>query len=362
MRIRAVCLMIIGCLFAAHAVEATPVVRTQAEVEKLIETDGATPPAWLETAKLNYPPTLQLHWERPKNKEPWTPNKYLSQYVWSVVNENPGRWREGLKLLYHVLDVNKDDPEKYKQTQKAIARNYQLLQQDPLRAAYWWKKSKIEKSGDPTDSVELADCYLKLGNKDFPRALLTKIGNDDSRHGETIKLWADMGEYQKALDVADIKADDDENPDIGFLMAGEIYRRMGKPNEAIEKFQKVLAMNDKSGGHDIKQSKSRARASLEATKLYDALDLAKVADGMYTSESAGYSGLVSVAVDVKANKIETVKVIKHTEKQYYGSLTDTPARIVLKQTVKGLDAYSGATITSEAIINATAKALAKGIK
>jgi uncharacterized protein with FMN-binding domain len=35
-------------------------------------------------------------------------------------------------------------------------------------------------------------------------------------------------------------------------------------------------------------------------------------------------------------------------------------QILLKQGAKGVDATSGATITSEAILNATLKALAKG--
>jgi uncharacterized protein with FMN-binding domain len=54
--------------------------------------------------------------------------------------------------------------------------------------------------------------------------------------------------------------------------------------------------------------------------------------------------------------------VQHREKQYYSSLTDTPAKIIAKQGVKGVDSTSSATITSEAIINATAKALAKGAK
>jgi uncharacterized protein with FMN-binding domain len=55
-----------------------------------------------------------------------------------------------------------------------------------------------------------------------------------------------------------------------------------------------------------------------------------------------------------------VKVTRHREKQYYSSLTDTPAKILKRQGVAGIDATSSATITSEAIINATAKALAGG--
>jgi uncharacterized protein with FMN-binding domain len=43
-------------------------------------------------------------------------------------------------------------------------------------------------------------------------------------------------------------------------------------------------------------------------------------------------------------------------------MTDTPGKIIAKQGVKGVDATSSATITSEAIIYAAAKALASGAK
>jgi len=360
--------MVRNCLVAAvfaiafSAFTAESVTRSIAEVDKLIATDGATTPPWFDSVKLNFPPTLNLTWEKPKQKEPWTPSKYISQYVWSVINENPGRWREGLKLLYHVYDLNKNDAEKSVTSMRAIARNYQFLQQDPARAAYWWKKSGIEKSDDPSDEVDLANCYFALGNKEFPRKLLNDIGKDESRHGETIKLWADIGDYDKALSVAKIKIEEDSNPDIGYLMAGETCRMMGNYKDAISHFEKVIAMDDNKAGRDIKQSKNRARGSLEAVKLYESLDLTKIPDGTYLADSTGYSGNIFLSVTVKAKKIEAIKVVKHTEKQYYGSLTDTPAKIISKQSVKGIDSFSGATITSEAIINATAKALAKAVK
>lgn len=55
-------------------------------------------------------------------------------------------------------------------------------------------------------------------------------------------------------------------------------------------------------------------------------------------------------------------MIRHKERQFYSPFTDTPSQIVAKQSVKGVDAVTGATMTSEAIINATAKALAGGMK
>ena len=68
---------------------------------------------------------------------------------------------------------------------------------------------------------------------------------------------------------------------------------------------------------------------------------------------------MTVEVVVKAGRIASVKVTQHSEKQFYSAMTETPNKIVERQSVKDIDACTGATITSEAIINATAKALAQ---
>ena len=67
---------------------------------------------------------------------------------------------------------------------------------------------------------------------------------------------------------------------------------------------------------------------------------------------------VQVEVVVRSKRIDSVRVTQHREKQFYSALTDTPYKIIEKQGVKGVDTTSSATITSEAIINAAAKALA----
>ena len=65
---------------------------------------------------------------------------------------------------------------------------------------------------------------------------------------------------------------------------------------------------------------------------------------------------------MKSGRIEKVSITKHKEKQYYSSLTDIPQQIVAKQNLKTVDATSGATITVEAIVSATAKALIPDVK
>jgi len=122
---------------------------------------------------------------------------------------------------------------------------------------------------------------------------------------------------------------------------------------------KVLVLYYSSYGH----IETMANAVAEGVRATGAeVDIKRVPDGIYRDSSVGYSGQVFVEVSVAAGRISDVKVTKHTEKQWYSSITDTRRQILLKQGAKGVDATSGATITSEAMLNATLKALAKAQK
>ncbi|MGD0090481.1 MAG: FMN-binding protein [Planctomycetota bacterium] len=333
---------------------ATTKPRTKAEVEAAIAWAGANAPDWYKTTPLNYPKTLDLTWMKPPPNTPWTPAKYLLHYMWSVINENPGKWKEGARLLHNTLEVNKADTEKLKQSMAALGTLYHNLLQDYARAAFWWRKA-----GYDVDE-ELADCYWRLGCKEMAKDVLLKYGDDDTRHGSLIKLWADMGETETALKLAETKAQDGE-PAIGWLMAGEACRVAGRYKEALAYYEKTAAVPGEDKG-DLKQSRERAKASIEAVKVFDLLDLKRIPDGTYTGSSYGYAGPLNLAVTVRDHRIQAVNVRQHQEKQPYNALTETPSRIIEKQSVKGIDTYSSATITSEAIINATAKALSSGMK
>ena len=350
---------LVAALAASGAPPAEAPVRTKAQVEALIQKAGTTPPDWWEGVALNYPPTLDLTWTTAKG--PWDPSKNLGQFIWSTVNENPGRWREGVKLLHHVLTVNKDSPARLVQTMTALGTAYHNLLGDYARAAFWWRKAVAASDYELDDDLEpgLAHSYWKLGSKEMAVAAIQSYTTDDSRHGELIKLWGEMGELDKALAMAEGVAKKGY-PDVGYLAAGDACRMAGRNKQAVEFYQKVVDAT--KGWRDIEQNKKRARASLEALRAAEGLDLAKVADGTWTAESMGYAGPIQVAVTVQAGRILAVKVTRYQEKQYYTALTDTPAQIVRKQGIKGVDAVTSATVTSEAIMNATAKALSEGMK
>lgn len=96
------------------------------------------------------------------------------------------------------------------------------------------------------------------------------------------------------------------------------------------------------------------------------IDLEKVSDGIYTAEytyeAAGEYGIVTagVEVEVKDNKIITIKILKHI------TMMGKPAEKIIDEVIKTqslmVDAISGATISSKTILKAIELALAKGIR
>jgi len=336
--------------------------RTKAEVEAVINELGRKPPDWFEATPLNYPKTLDLSWPEGPPPGGWNNQKNVGQYIWDIINANPNKWREGVKLMHHLLTMHKDDPEKRERIMEALGRMYHNLHQDHARAAFWWRQAGVEKTQSPPGiMVHLAECYWRLGNKQMAVDHLRKI---KSVPYDAIKLWADMGEHQQAMAIVEqaIKSPNGQDH-FTYLYAADACRVAGKYKDAIGHYQKVLAIPnpDKDKGQ-IARCQERAQASLEAIKLFELSDVKKAADGTYRADSIGYEAPIHVEVAVHAGRIESVRVVQHKEKQFYSALTDTPAKIITKQGVKGIDATSSATITSEAIINATAKALASGAK
>jgi uncharacterized protein with FMN-binding domain len=241
----------------------------------------------------------------------------------------------------------------------SLAHMYHDLHEDYARAAFWYRAAGIERDAATSrQAAQLAHCYLRLGNKQMALDLLNKapIGL------LTVKLIGDMGDMKQATKLAERFARDNGR-DMAYIAVADGYRSAGKTKEALAYYEKGQALASAPGAKGrVDQTKNRAKASIEAIKLFDLADPAKVADGTYNGESLGYEGPIKVAVVVKGGKIESVRVTQHKEKQFYSALSDTPAKIIAKQGVKGVDATSNATITSEAIINGTAKALAAGAK
>ncbi|MGI8978677.1 MAG: FMN-binding protein [Pirellulaceae bacterium] len=330
---------------------------TKAEIDALIDEQGRTPPAWFEATPLDYPKSLDLSFPK-KAPEGWNNQKNVGQYNWDIINPNESKWRGGVKLMHHLLTLHKDDEEKRTRAMNELGREYFILLEDYPRAAFWWRKAGVDKSRDfPNSTVHLAECYHRLGNKQMALELLKKAPATFNN----IKLYAELGDLPTALKLADSYARGG-SPHLSYLTAGDACRSAAKFPQAVTYYEKVLAAPLLANKGRAEGTQKRAQANLDAVKLFELSDPGKVPDGSYEAESLGYEAMVRIQVAVKSGKIENVKVTQHREKQYYSSISDTTAKIISKNGVKGVDATSGATITSEAIINATAKALSAAAK
>jgi len=322
---------------------------TAAQVEKLIKQAGRTPPKWWDDVRLSYPKTLDLSWPEPTGE--WNTAKNLDQYLFSVVGSDPKKWREGIKLLHHVMEVNKGDSVIERRCRREIGALYSYIG-DWARAAYYWRQSGDKPLG-------LAECYWKLGSKALARQALSKMESDETRNGTVIRLWAQLGELTKALRLAGAKARAGM-PDVAYLAVANGCRRAGRYENAVLFYRRVIAA--RRGGPDIKRNKERARASIDAVTDLDGVDLAREKDGANKGRSHAFRGPLSVEVKVKGGRILSVRIAKHREGRVLSAFKDVPKQIVEKQGIAGVDAVTGATVTSEAIINAAAKALKSGMK
>ena len=329
--------------------------RSQTDVLAIIAAAGETPPDWFESTPLKYPDTLDLSWPLKPPGKGWQSQKNMGQFIWSVVNENPGRWRSGIKLVHHCLTLHQDNRVLLGRDMKVLGSMYFRLLQDYPRAAFWYQKA--EPSVGTQDGIHLAECYWRLGNRDMALKLL----RGKSLNVGAIKLLGVMGEIDWALRLT--KAFSTTNGDYhANILAADALRLAGRLDDSIDYYQRVIDSKNFRNDEYESRFKARARESIETIRLYDQADVGQVADGNYRDSSTGYNGRLSVEVSVAGGRIEAVKVTNHTEKQFYSALTDTPAQLIKKQSVQGVDATSGATITAQAIVNATAKALAKGTK
>ena len=347
---------------SAPGVPGGRVQRTPAQVDAMIDKLGRTPPDWWDSVPLNYPKTLDLSWPQPP-PQGWNNRRNVGQYIWDIINHNPKEYRGGVRFMSHLLAHHKDNPMLRVRAMNEMGRMYHNLLQDYARAAFWWEQAGVDKEGNPyaRSGVLLAECYWKLGSKQKAMDLIRQTPMQFS----TIKLLGEMGELELALRIAD--ANMKGNVTVhACIAAGDACRAAGEYEKAIGYYQELLGLSPAglpmASASFLNRMQRRAQANIEGIRLYNMLDLKRVPDGTYRSSSLGYEDQIHVEVVVKSGRIESVEVIQHREKQFYSALEDTTRQIEQKQGVKDVDATTSATITSEAIINATAKALAGAMK
>lgn len=99
----------------------------------------------------------------------------------------------------------------------------------------------------------------------------------------------------------------------------------------------------------------------EAMALEDvSIDMSKLKDGVYEGHSELGPVIVNVKVTVEKGKIIGVEILEH--QNGLGQAANVIVEDMVKQNTYDVDAVTGATVSSEVIMNAVNNALQKGIR
>ena len=103
-----------------------------------------------------------------------------------------------------------------------------------------------------------------------------------------------------------------------------------------------------------------AKTSLGGSLKKEAFKDGKYADGVYTGTAPGFGGNITVEVTIKDGKIAGIRVLNHSGEtaSYFNRASAVTGRI-LKAGSPNVDTVSGATYSSNGIINAVKRALKK---
>ena len=158
---------------------------------------------------------------------------------------------------------------------------------------------------------------------------------------------AQGGAAEQAAPAEDAKADEKAEP------AAEEKAE----EKADTKDEKAADTKDAKADDKAADAKADEKADDKKADEKDAKDdkaAEGYADGSYTAEGKGIGGKVPVTVTVKGGKVSEVTVGDNSETQGIGSkaIEQLPAKIVEANGLEGVDAVSGATVTSKAIFTA----------
>jgi uncharacterized protein with FMN-binding domain len=138
---------------------------------------------------------------------------------------------------------------------------------------------------------------------------------------------------------------------------GDLYAQTGKKADALREYEEAMRLYPTS-----KQPWGRQNLPMQVQKIQTKVDLLQrgngdfgpLRDGVYRGRSIGYSKDVRAILNVRDGKVSHIKV-EHQEHIEQHATETIPQAIVAKQSLQ-VDAVTAATITSQAIVDATYQA------
>ena len=123
----------------------------------------------------------------------------------------------------------------------------------------------------------------------------------------------------------------------------------------------ISAVNDALGQAAGQKANEVAEKKKKNTKKDNSMNGKKFKDGTYTGTGKGYKSDIHVKVTIAKGKISKIKVTKHNEDQPYMQNAMALIKSIINKQSISVDTVSGATYSSNGIIEGVKKALKKAV-
>ena len=139
-------------------------------------------------------------------------------------------------------------------------------------------------------------------------------------------------------------------------MFSSIYQGSGNLGECVA-FGRISGQNAAIIKNDVSQE-SVMKGKIFVKAVWQELEVVIPQSGEYIGEDRGIGGPIKVLVTMKDDKITNIEVVYHNETRGVSTnAINTVINSIIEQQTTDVDAVSGATVTSKALINAVKKAV-----
>jgi uncharacterized protein with FMN-binding domain len=273
----------------------------------------------------------------------------------------PPRWFKGVKVNY---DLKKPWKDARLHIRKLLGGTPEEVREGMALTYLYFRK------GDIGDGHELA-LYLFLGGEyawafvEYRKRLASAPEGRTHEYLNLASCYAHFGEYKAAEQIMNVALQRLPKPPWRIANEakvhdhfGDLYAAMGKADLARRHYRRAAELFPTSdqpyGRHLLKRHAERVRTKIELLDMRS-LDFGRLRDGSYRGTAIGFRGDITVAVTVRGGKVADVRA-QHKEDIDQGATRVVPERIVEAQSLE-VDGVTGATVTSEAVVIGTFRAL-----
>ena len=320
------------------------------------------PPEPQPTPKQPKPPSIPVQTPAPP-KQPVPPKMDLDTRL--AAYSIPPRWVATTKTNY---DTNKPWKEARQEIRRLLSLNQQETHRQAMKLTWiYLQKNDINDGheypmytfmgGDNLWTIKAANWYINKPDSNAPILAFLYLAS----------IYTQYGEYERAIRTLTLALTRlPEGPTKIMRQAdihdafGDVLTASGNIAAAKKNYQQAIQLyptaKPKYGRHLLPRRAKKVQAKLDLLN-YRPLSDATLKDGRYTDKALGYSGDINLTVIVKGGRVTDITA-NHKEKIDQGACVTVPQNIINQQTLK-VDGVSGATVTKDAIVAGTYRALKK---